>query len=98
MAKHQPPQRLSVRELKGTWQVLIVANDTWLDCRSEQQARTIGEAPVLELKALSGETGEALAQQLDATADAFERNSMGFGARFFRHSAGIARGENPYLD
>lgn len=86
------PRRLplKVRELpSGPWQVLInEADDVWLTCDSEDDARTIAKARVLEEEALErGDSGEQFAAELERTADAMEKYHMGFGSRSLRHRA-----------
>ncbi len=86
------PRRLplKVRSVEnGPWQVLInEADDVWLTCDSEDDARTIAKASVLEEEALErGESGEQFAIELENTADVMERYRMGFGSRSLRRRA-----------
>ena len=86
------PRRLplEVRELPdGPWQVLISEiDDVWLTCDSEDDARTIAKARVLEEESLGRlNSGEQFAAELEKTADAMERYRMGFGSRFLRRRA-----------
>ena len=81
------PRRLrwKVREFPtGTWQVLISEHDdTWLTCESEEEARTIAAAPVLEYESLAGlRTGPEFAAELESTAEAMHKYHLGFGSRF----------------
>ncbi len=81
---------LDVREIpNGPWQVLISEfDDVWLTCDSEDDARTIAKARVLEEEALElRNSDEQLAAQLEKTADAMERYRMGFGSRSLRRRA-----------
>ncbi len=73
----------------GQWQVLISeADDIWLDCESEEDARAIAAAPVLQYQALArAESGPQFAAELRKTADVMEKYRMGFGSRFFRRRA-----------
>ena len=86
------PRRLplKVRELpNGPWQVLInEIDDVWLTCDSEDDARTIAKARVLEEEALERlNSGEQFAAELEKTADAMEKYRMGFGSRSLRRRA-----------
>lgn len=79
-----------VREVSnGPWQVLINEDDDfWLTCDSEDDARTIAKAHVLEDEALELRTSDdALAIELEKTADVMERYRMGFGSRSLRRRA-----------
>lgn len=79
-----------VREFPdGTWQVLISEpDDVWLTCESEEEARTIAAAPVLEYQALARlKSGPQFAVELEKTADAMQKYRMGFGSRFLRRRA-----------
>jgi len=70
----------------GTWQVLISEHDdVWLTCESEEEARTIAAAPVLEYQALGRlKSSEQFATELETTADAMQKYRLGFGSRFLR--------------
>lgn len=81
---------MKVRELPdGTWQVLISGRDeVWLSCDSEEDARAIAAAPVLEYEALAQvKSGPQFAAELEKTADAMARYRMSFGSRFLRRRA-----------
>ena len=81
---------LKVREaLNGPWQVLISEfDDVWLTCDSEDDARTIANARVLEEEALEQQhPNEALAKELEKTAQVMEKYRMGFGSRSLRWHA-----------
>jgi hypothetical protein len=83
------PRRLpwKVRELPdGTWQVLISEHDAvWLTCDSEDEARAIAAAPVLEYEALARlKSGPQFAAELEKTAKAMAKYRMDFGSRFLR--------------
>lgn len=85
---------LKVRELAdGHWQVLISElDDVWLTCDSEEDARAIAAARVLEYEALAQlKSGEQFAVELEKTADAMEKYRMSFGSRFLRRRAQEAR-------
>ncbi len=76
-----------VRELPaGTWQVLISEpDDVWLTCDSEEEARAIAAAPVLQYEALGRlKAGEQFKAELEKTADVMQKYRMGFGSRFLR--------------
>src|SRR5262245_54946865 len=76
----------AVRQLPdGHWEVLISeADDVWLACDSEEDARAIAAAPLLEYEALERvKSGPQFAAELQKTADALEKYHMGFGSRFF---------------
>lgn len=62
----------------GTWQVLISErDDVWLDCDSEDEARAIAAAPVLEDEALARvKTGFQFADDLEKTADTMRKYRM----------------------
>lgn len=86
------PRRLplEVRELSnGPWQVLISEfDDVWLTCDSEEDARTIAKARVLEEVAVGRlNSGEQFAAELEKTADAMEKYRMGFGSRSLKRRA-----------
>lgn len=80
---------LEVREREGHWEVLISEpDDVWLTCDSEEDARAIAAARVLEYEALAQlRTGPQFAAELERTADVMERYRMGFGSRFLRRRA-----------
>jgi len=81
---------LEVREVpNGPWQVLISEfDDVWLECDSEDDARTIASARVLEEEALEQKhPNEALAKELEKTAKVMEKYRMGFGSRSLRWHA-----------
>jgi hypothetical protein len=87
-----------VRQLPtGRWQVLVSeADDIWLDCESEEDARTIAAAPVLEHQVLAqAESGPGFAAELRKTADVMARYRLGFGSRFFSWGAQQATGSQP---
>jgi len=73
----------------GTWQVLISErDDVWLSCDSEEDARAIAAAPVLEYEALARvNSGPQFRAELEKTADAMARYRMSFGSRFLRRRA-----------
>jgi hypothetical protein len=76
----------------GPWEVLVVSNDRWLACESEDDARILAEAPVYEYESLERiRSGAQFANELDRLANALERHRMGFGARFFRRRAEESR-------
>ncbi len=92
------PRRLPLKvreEPNGPWQVLISElDDVWLTCDSEDDARMIAKARVLEEEALELRTSDEqlvsqleLASQLEKTADVMQRYRMGFGSRSLRHRA-----------
>jgi hypothetical protein len=95
-AKNDKPSPFAVRRVEGVgWQVCFVPDNTWLDCRSEQDARIIAQAPVLEYESLEEHrSGKEFARQLELLADALERYRIGFGSRFFRRRAEEARGND----
>jgi hypothetical protein len=86
------PRRLpmEVQQLSnGKWQVLITESDNvWLTCDSEEEARAIAAAPILEYEALDGiRSGGAFAAELEKTAAALAKHRMSFGNRFFTRLA-----------
>lgn len=81
-----------VREREGVYEVLIVPEDMWLPCQTEQDARAIAAASLLEDDSLSGRrTGKEFASELDETANALEKYGISFGSRSFRRRAAEAR-------
>lgn len=90
------PRRLPLKvrqDPDGQWQVLISEPDhVWLTCDSEDEARAIAAAPVLEYEALAHlKSGEGFAKELERTAEALAKHRMSFGYRFFTQFAGEAR-------
>lgn len=87
------PNPLAVRKVgDGAWEVLIVTNDRWLPCESEDDARVIANAPVYEYESLERiRSGSQFAIELDRLADVLEKYRIGFGSRFFRRRAEEAR-------
>ena len=87
------PDPLPVRKVgDGPWEVLIVSNDRWLPCDSEDDARVIAAAPVYEYESLERtRSGSQFANELDRLADVLENYRIGFGSRFFRRRAEEAR-------
>jgi hypothetical protein len=85
------------QDASGRWQVLISeADDVWLDCASEDDARTIAGAPVLEHQVLArAESGPEFADELRKTADVMARYRLGFGSRFLRWGAEQAEEVRP---
>ena len=78
---------LKVRQLPdGPWQVLISEfDDVWLTCDSEDDARTIATARVLQEEALDRmNSGDVFKDELEKTAGTMEKYRMGFGSRFLR--------------
>jgi hypothetical protein len=73
----------------GRWQVLISERDeVWLTCDSEEDARAIARAPVLQYEAMERtKTGESFAAELERTANVWEKYRMDFGSRFLRRHA-----------
>jgi hypothetical protein len=83
------PRRFPLATRKGpdgVWQVNISGpHDVWLDCDSEEDARTVAAAGVLEEQALDHlRTGPEFAEELRKTANVMERYRMGFGSRRLR--------------
>jgi hypothetical protein len=91
--KDDKPSPFPVRHLEGRgWQVCLAPEETWLDCHSEHDARTIAQAAVLEYEALEEHrSGKEFVRQLELLADALQRYRIGFGSRFFRRRAEEAR-------
>ena len=89
----EKPDPLPVRKVAdGRWEVLIVSDDRWLPCNSEDDARVIAAAPVYEYESLERtRSGSEFANELDHLADVFEKYRMGFGSKFFRDRAEAAR-------
>lgn len=84
------PRRLpwEVRERDGVWEVSISDRDVWLSCDSEDDARAIAAAPVLEYEALARlKSGPQFAAELEKTADTLAKYRMSFGSRFLRRRA-----------
>jgi hypothetical protein len=81
------PLPWKVRELPGgEWQVLVSeADDQWLTCDSESDARAIASAPVLEYEALGRlKSDPQFRAELEKTADVMQQYRMGFGSRRLR--------------
>ncbi len=79
------PDRFPVRQVAGRWEVLIAQEDLWVPCDSEDDARTIALAPVLEYESLERDrSGVSFAEELERTADILEKYGIRFGSRFFR--------------
>jgi hypothetical protein len=74
---------------EGRWQVLLSdADDVWLECESEDDARAIAAVTVLEHQILArAESGPEFAAELRKTADVMARYRLGFGSRLFRWGA-----------
>lgn len=92
------PRRLpwKVRQLPdGNWQVLLSEfDDTWLDCESKEDAKTIAAAPVLQDEALDRiHSSEQFTAELEKTADIMQKYRLGFGSRFLRGLAHDIRQE-----
>jgi hypothetical protein len=87
------PNAFPVRRKEGMgWQVLLIPENTWLECQNEDDARVIAQAPVLEYQSLAGlRAGEQFAQELEAVSEALSRYRIGFGSRFFGRAAEYAR-------
>lgn len=78
------PRRLPLRvhpSPEGHWQVLISEpDDLWLNCDSEEDARAVADARVLEEEAWRQiKTGPQFAAELEKAAVAMEKYHMGFG-------------------
>jgi hypothetical protein len=87
---------LEVRSLSdGRWQVLISEfDDQWVDCDSEDDARAIAAARVLEYEASARlKSGPEFVAELERTADVMERYRMGFGSRRLKRFAQIIQQE-----
>ena len=85
---------MKIRHLSdGSWQVLISEPDeVWLSCDSEDEARAIAAAPVLEAEALVQlKSGDHFANELEKTADALAKYRMSFGSRFLKRQAEVSR-------
>jgi hypothetical protein len=77
------------RSPDGHWEVLISeSDDVWLGCDSEEEARAIAAAPVLQYEALDRVRSDSqFKAELQKTADVMEKYRMGFGSRFLRRRA-----------
>jgi len=82
------PKPFRVRKASGgDWEVEF-ARGKWLRCDSEEDARTLADAPILEYGALAGtKSGCGFASELERAADVLELYGMRFGSRFFRYRA-----------
>jgi hypothetical protein len=79
----------------GDWEVLVVPEDKWIPCASEEEARILARAPVLRDESLQrSRSGSAFAQELEELADVLETHGMGAGSRFFRQRASEVRAAN----
>ena len=89
---HDEVQPFPVRDRQCRYEVLIAPADMWLTCETEEDARAVAAAPVLEYASLHGHgTGDEFAAELERTADALDKYRMQFGSRFFRRRAEEAR-------
>lgn len=87
------PMPFPVREMSGHgWQVLVLPEDNWLPCESQEDAQAIAAAPVLEYQSLERtRSGSEFAAELERTAAALAKYGIGFGSRFFQRRADEAR-------
>jgi len=69
------PRPLPTRHVAGQgWEVLIVQNDRWLQCDTEQDAQAIAASSVLEYECLAERRQDiAFADQLEETARVFKK-------------------------
>ena len=90
--KNQLPDPFPVRQIAGRWEVLLVPEDLWLSCSSEDDARAIAAAPILEYESFEyARSGLSFADELDRTSSVLSRYRIGFGSRFFKHRADEVR-------
>lgn len=94
-ADHEVPKPFPVRHLEDRgWEVLIATEKLWLPCYTEHDARVIARGPLLEYESLERtRTGETFANELNELADMLAKYRIGFGSRFFRQRAEVARQE-----
>ena len=87
------PDPLPVRKVgDGSWEVLLVSDNQWLSCESEDDVLLISVAPVYEYESLERmRSGAEFANELDRLANVLEKYRIGFGSRFFRRRAEEAR-------
>lgn len=87
------PKSFPVRKVgKSPWEVLIATGNTWLQCATELDARTIARGPVFEYESLEQtRSGPSFAAELEELAGTLEKYRLGFGSRFFRRRAAQAR-------
>ena len=77
----------------GQWEVEIPPGN-WMKCATESDARRISKYPVLEEKACyATPPDQALAAELEATADVLEKYGFGPNSRFFRSRGEDMRGD-----
>lgn len=79
----------------GVWEVENSPGH-WIKCETEDDARTISNAPVLSEKSHNAVCpDQTTAAELEATANVLEHYSIGWPSRFFRYRARVLRGEEP---
>ena len=87
------PDRFPVRQLEGVWRVLIVEEDMWLDCDSEDDARTIAKAPIYwEECACQRRSDAEFAEELEMASVVMARHRLGHLARKLKGRADDIRG------
>lgn len=92
MMDNNSPVRFPVRKLGSQWEVLIVDENRWLPCRTENDARKISRAPILYHASLERtRRGPKFALELEEVADALFKYRIEFGSVFFRRCAELAR-------
>lgn len=68
--------------------MLIAAENFWLTCESEADARVVAQAPVLQYEVLNElRSGAEFAEELARTADVLAKYRIGSASRFFRRQA-----------
>ena len=93
----QAPPPFSVRKLTNkNWEVLIVPDDHWLSCDSEEDARLISRGRVCEHDFIYEIRKDLnFADELEQLANLFKKYQMGVGEGWFRVSSNQIRAKHP---
>ena len=93
--------RLSIRCLRGKWEVLApsVDSDFWIRCKSLEDARKLSQSGKLTFEALEGQSkGHEVANELDDVARLFCAYGFHERAAWLAEHAKFARGEPSIFD
>ena len=76
----------------GDWEVLVVPEDKWIPCASEEEARMLSKAPILKNESLErSRCGSDFAEELEQLAVVLLAHGMRAGSRFFKRRAAEVR-------
>jgi len=88
----QRPGNSPVRRQAGHWEVLIVDENCWCRCETEEHARLISRAPVLRYDALEEQKTDAdFILELEELAEVFKKYGKNYASRDFANRALILR-------